>query len=56
MVLWKNTIPIVKTLPVIGCGLKGFLLEYAKQVAGGQGIVTSDPHNQYLFIVRPSRT
>ena len=54
VVFWKNTLPVIKQSPVIGHGLRGFKAEYAKQVAGiegWKGIVTDDPHNQYLFLL-----
>ena len=54
VVFWKNTLPVITQSPVIGHGLKGLRAEYAKQVAGvegWQGIVTDDPHNQYLFML-----
>jgi O-antigen ligase len=51
---WKNTIPVIKTSPIIGHGLKSLPLEYAKQVKGlegWQGVTTRDPHNQYLLLL-----
>ena len=54
VIFWKNTLPVIKQSPIIGHGLKGFKAEYAKQVAGiegWKGIVTDDPHNQYLFML-----
>ncbi len=54
VIFWKNTLSIVKESPVIGHGLKGFQAEYAEQVAGVEGwkgVVTDDPHNQYLFVL-----
>ncbi len=54
VVFWKNTLPVIKKSPVIGHGLRGFKAEYAEQVAGiegWKGIVTDDPHNQYLFML-----
>ncbi len=54
VIFWKNTLPVIKSSPIIGHGLKGFEAEYAKHVAGiegWKGIVTDDPHNQYLFML-----
>ena len=54
VVFWKNTLPVIQTAPVIGHGLRGFKAEYAKQVVGVEGwrgIVTDDPHSQYLFML-----
>jgi O-antigen ligase len=53
MVMWKNTLQIIKERPLFGYGLGGLKEAYREQVAGvegWQGIVVDDPHNQYLKI------
>lgn len=54
MVLWKNTIQLIKERPFLGYGLGGLKEAYRKQVEGvkgWQGTVADDPHNQYLKII-----
>lgn len=56
IVFWKNTLEILKEMehPLIGYGTDGFKIPYSRQVQGQegwQGVVSSDPHNQYLKIL-----
>ncbi len=51
MVMWQNTVALIKERPWLGCGTGGFSEAYRRQVAGqegwrGQG--ADDPHNQFL--------
>lgn len=51
---WKNTFEIVKKPSILGVGTGGFEDVYKKQVKdkpGFEGLVTGDPHNQYLKIL-----
>ncbi|MEW6593506.1 MAG: O-antigen ligase family protein [Thermodesulfobacteriota bacterium] len=53
MVMWKNTLQIIKERPWIGHGLGGFKEAYRQQVVGiegWRGIEVDDPHNQYLKV------
>jgi O-antigen ligase len=53
VVMWGNTVPIIAARPLLGWGTGAFETAYARQVAGRtglQGLVTRDPHNQYLAI------
>lgn len=54
VVMWENTIQLVRQRPVLGYGLAGLDPAYAKHVAGRasgwKATVTGDPHNQYLAL------
>jgi len=54
MVMWQNTMALIKERPWLGYGTGGFSDAYSHQVSGregwqGQGV--DDPHNQFLRIV-----
>ncbi len=54
LTFWKNTIEILPKYALLGTGTGGFEKAYDSQVAGKSGtagVVTGDPHNQYLKIL-----
>jgi O-antigen ligase len=55
VVYFKNTLELVKDRPLLGYGTGSFAKEYRGRFSspelGWRGSVTSDPHNQYLFIL-----
>ena len=53
MMMWKNTVAIIKERPFFGYGTGGFIEGYRRRVEGKEGWqqqVVADPHNQYLRI------
>lgn len=53
MIMWQNSVNIIQERPLFGHGTGAFLEAYRKQVtgvAGWQGELAHDPHNQYLRI------
>jgi O-antigen ligase len=54
LTFWKNTFEILPKYVLLGTGTGGFEKAYAAQVegkSGTAGVVTGDPHNQYLKIL-----
>ncbi len=54
LIFWENTIAMAPNYLLIGTGVGGFEKAYATQVQGkpgNAGIITGDPHNQYLKIL-----
>jgi O-antigen ligase len=54
VVMWKNTAQIISENWLLGVGAADFESAYSDQVAGTigwTGIVSNDPHNQYLHIL-----
>ena len=54
LTFWKNTVEMVPKYVLLGTGTGGFEKAYANQVegkSGTAGVVTGDPHNQYLKIL-----
>jgi O-antigen ligase len=55
VVFFKNALELFKDKPVLGYGTGSFAKEYRERFGsaeqGWRGSVTSDPHNQYLFIL-----
>ncbi len=54
LTFWKNTIQMLPKYILLGTGTGGFEKAYAVQVSGRSGtagVVTGDPHNQYLKIL-----
>lgn len=54
LTFWKNTIEMLPKYALVGTGTGGFEKAYAVQVegkSGTAGVVTGDPHNQYLKIL-----
>lgn len=55
MVFYKNTLELIKEKPIFGYGTSSFESVYTPyattKIQGWQGGSTSDPHNQYLFIL-----
>jgi O-antigen ligase len=54
LTFWKNTIEILPKYVLLGTGTGGFEKAYANQVegkSGTAGVITGDPHNQYLKIL-----
>ena len=54
VVMWENTIDIIRHNLFFGVGAGDFKKAYAEQVegtVGWTGIVTDDPHNQYLHLL-----
>jgi O-antigen ligase len=54
LTFWKNTIEMLPKYALLGTGTGGFEKAYAIQVeekSGAAGLVTGDPHNQYLKIL-----
>lgn len=48
---WRNTVDLIRMNPVLGVGTGGFeaaYREFVKGRVGMDGVVTGDPHNQYL--------
>lgn len=53
IIFWRNTLHIIPKYLIFGVGTAGFEKAYANEVAGKlglAGILTGDPHNQYLKI------
>ncbi len=53
MYFWQNALVLVQQRPLIGWGTGGFETGYGQLVAGrtgNAGLVTNDPHNQFLKI------
>lgn len=53
VVMWENTLDLIGERPWFGCGTGGFEQAYRHEVvgvSGWQGLVASDPHNQFLNI------
>lgn len=53
MVMWKNTVQLIRERPLFGYGLGGLKEAYrekVKGVSGWEGIAIDDPHNQYLKV------
>lgn len=53
LVMWENTVQMIKSSPILGAGSGSFYLDYADVVQGGEGWkykVSDDPHNQYLHL------
>lgn len=53
MVMWGNTLQVIRERPLLGHGTGGLRTAYQRQVAGvpgWHGIVVDDPHNQFLKI------
>lgn len=50
----KNTLSLIKDRPLLGYGTSSFKTTYgayaAARYSDWRGVVTSDPHNQYLFV------
>ncbi len=54
LTFWKNTLEMLPKYALLGTGTGGFEKAYANQVegrSGTAGVVTGDPHNQYLKIL-----
>lgn len=54
LTFWKNTIEMLPKYALLGTGTGGFEKAYAAQVegkSGTAGVITGDPHNQYLKIL-----
>jgi O-antigen ligase len=54
LTFWKNTFEMLPKYVLFGTGTGGFEKAYANQVegkSGTAGVVTGDPHNQYLKIL-----
>jgi O-antigen ligase len=54
MIMWKNTLELIKTRPLFGCGTGGFEAGYRRITAGKKGLqgqAVGDPHNQFLRIL-----
>jgi len=52
-VFWENSLRMIAVNPILGSGSGGFSTAYAvvvSDIAGWRGIVTDDPHQQYLLI------
>jgi len=53
IMFWRNTLSIIPKYPIFGVGTAGFDKAYANEVIGKSGLagmLTGDPHNQYLKI------
>ncbi len=53
VVMWRNTVRMIRDHPIIGVGTGGFqdgYRPYVQGVPGWQGNETGDPHNQFLKI------
>jgi O-antigen ligase len=54
VIFWENTLEMVPQYFFFGTGTGGFQEAYSKQVinkSGLEGVITQDPHNQYLKIL-----
>ncbi len=54
IMFWHTTLSIIPKYPILGVGTAGFDKAYANEVVektGLAGILTGDPHNQYLKIM-----
>jgi O-antigen ligase len=54
VVMWQNTVDLIRARPLLGYGLGGLKPAYAAHVkdraTGWKAIVTGDPHNQFLAV------
>jgi O-antigen ligase len=53
VVMWRNTVRMIRDHPVLGVGTGGFregYRPYVQGTTGWQGFESSDPHNQFLKI------
>ncbi|HEX4552693.1 MAG TPA: O-antigen ligase family protein [Xanthobacteraceae bacterium] len=53
VVMWRNTVRMIRDHPVLGVGTGGFrdgYRPYAQNAPGWQGFESGDPHNQFLKI------
>lgn len=53
IVMWKNTLEVIKSSPFLGVGAGSFESEYSRVVSGvngWRGLVSDDPHQQFLHI------
>jgi O-antigen ligase len=53
VVMWRNTVRMIRDHPIIGVGTGGFqdgYRPYAQGAPGWQGFESGDPHNQFLKI------
>jgi O-antigen ligase len=53
VVMWRNTVRMIRDHPIIGVGTGGFqdgYRPYVQDMSGWQGNETGDPHNQFLKI------
>jgi len=53
VVMWRNTVRLIRDHPVLGVGTGGFregYRPYVQGMTGWQGFESSDPHNQFLKI------
>jgi O-antigen ligase len=51
VVMWRNTVRMIRDHPIFGVGTGGFqdgYRPYVQGVSGWQGFESGDPHNQYL--------
>jgi O-antigen ligase len=53
VIMWNNTITMISNSPLLGTGAGGYPIAYGDLVtnkSGRQGVVSDDPHQQYLHI------
>jgi O-antigen ligase len=54
LIIWKTTLEMIRSRPLLGYGVGGFAPVYAHEVAkqytGWQAVPVEDPHNQYLRV------
>ncbi len=54
VVMWRNTVQVIRASPWVGHGTGGFDAAYAMRIESNDGswrsLPTSDPHNQYLYV------
>jgi O-antigen ligase len=54
VVMWQNTVELIRERPILGYGLGGLEPAYAAHIkdraSGWKAIVTDDPHNQFLAV------
>jgi len=55
VVIWENSLELVREAPIVGHGLGSFEREYPRVVArnetGWRATASADPHNQYLYFL-----
>ena len=54
VVMWRNTVEIIREHPILGVGTGGFEVAYRRKIEGSHGWQaepTNDPHNFYLKVL-----
>ncbi|MBI5659775.1 MAG: O-antigen ligase family protein [Nitrosomonadales bacterium] len=50
LIMWQTALRVIADHPILGAGTGSFADEYAKKAYDHPGILTGNPHNEYLLI------